>query len=159
MKKLFLDLDRCIGAKACVAACCRTHQNSPIVEMGDVVDAALLPEMCRQCENPACLAACPKDAIFRDEKGIVRRSNSRCIGCKSCVYACPFGAIADTLGTYMIAKCDMCADRQAKGLMPACVASCPSGALRFDEIEDIRTEKKYILLGGHTMGRHPYWRR
>jgi Fe-S-cluster-containing dehydrogenase component len=117
----------------------------------------MLPFICRQCEEPACLDACPREAIKKLGNGIIRRMNMLCIGCGSCAIACPFGVIEPEIHSYVISKCDLCADRVAEGREPACVAACPSGALSFEEVAEAGEKK--ILVGGRMEGHHPIFRR
>jgi Fe-S-cluster-containing dehydrogenase component len=103
------------------------------------------------------VAACPRDAIKKLDNGIIKRMNMLCIGCGSCAIACPFGVIEPEIRSYIISKCDLCADRVAEGKEPACVAACPSGALSFEEVEEAGEKK--ILVGGRMEGHHPIFRR
>lgn len=156
-KRVILDIDRCIGCRSCSAACFYSHRGMPNVAHG-VIDEGALPVICRQCEEPACVAACPVDALRREPNGIVQRSRMLCIGCGSCVQACPFGAIHPDLTQHQVAKCDLCEERVLAGGVPRCVATCPSGALRFESAESMEKDK-ILLLSGRTAGEHPYRRR
>lgn len=155
--RVILDIDRCVGCRSCSAACFYSHQALPGVRYG-VVREGTLPVICRQCEDPACVEACPVDALRREENGVVRRSSFLCIGCKSCVYACPFGVIHPDLTRHLAGKCDLCAERVVEGGIPRCVATCPSGALRFESGESL-DKNRLLLLGGRMSGEHPFRRR
>ena len=146
-RQLLLDPERCIGCKSCAAACFLGHVRSPGLFYEDVADSPAMPMPCRQCEEAPCIAACPNEAMYEDEHGIVRRSVVRCTGCRSCRLACPFGVI-DEIARHQVGKCDLCADRTPEGLMPRCVAVCPSGALRFEVLDAELQEKGYTLVGG-----------
>ncbi len=113
------------------------------------LDAAI-PSNCRHCEDASCVAACPVEALEIGQDGIVRRYTSRCIGCKSCVYACPFGAIDEELIKYTVSKCDLCEDRLSEGKLPACVATCPTEALTFEEVKE---ELEKDLIGARSLGK------
>lgn len=171
-KRVLIDLDRCIECGSCAAACFYTHQHMPIVHFARG-GWALLPVICRQCQAAACVAACPVEAMVRDEHGVVWRKAALCIGCGSCARACPFGVIplekggvpaaavsTDRISGRIVAKCDLCADRvlgpNGDGAVPRCVAACPSGALLF---VDERAEGAPETLGGRTTGAHPFKRR
>ena len=104
--------------------------------------ALVVPLQCRHCEDAPCMVVCPSGALLRpDEEGPVLVDQAKCIGCAFCVQACPFGVIRLAHGSGAAAsdkqmagiKCDLCADRQAEGLEPACVNSCPVRALMFVE--------------------------
>ncbi|MDD5382478.1 MAG: 4Fe-4S binding protein, partial [Candidatus Margulisbacteria bacterium] len=73
-------------------------------------------------------------------------SNYKCVGCRSCTVACPFGVIQSDLAKHVTPKCDLCLDRLAEGEIPRCVATCTSGALSFAEVdEQIADEKKNLV--------------
>ncbi len=130
-------MDRCIGCSSCRIACARTHQADQNLTQAAATEVAIFPGHCRHCERPSCVEACPKEAIIHGEDGIVRRYSFRCIGCKSCAIACPFGAIDPSLLRNVIAKCDLCYFRLEEDLLPACVSTCVSGALTFEEPEEV----------------------
>ena len=171
-KRVLIDLDRCIECGSCAAACYYSHTNMPSVGFARA-GWALLPLICRQCKAAPCVEACPVEAMVRDDVGVVRRKLFRCIGCGSCVRACPFGVLPNELAGvptptkdntrlsgHQVAKCDLCADRIESDpqAIPRCVAACSSGALSFvDEREP--TEETPELLGGRTTGADPFKRR
>ncbi len=149
-KQLLLDPGRCIGCKSCAAACFLGHGESPGLFYEELPVSAAMPMLCRQCEEAPCVAACPTDAMYEDPNGIVRRSAVRCVGCRSCTLACPFGVI-DEITSHVVGKCDLCADRTPDGKLPRCVAICPSGALRFHEPDQKLQQEGYVLLSGRTV--------
>jgi Fe-S-cluster-containing dehydrogenase component len=99
--------------------------------------------------------------MIRDEDGIVRRNPFRCTGCRSCVLACPFGVLSRgmKLGLFPMGKCDLCTSRLADGKEPACVATCPTGAIIFKEADEVYAGKDEMVLGSHTVGYRTYIRR
>ena len=157
-----IDPSRCIGCQACVHACgeCDTHRGRPMIHV-DFVDRAestqTVPVVCMHCEDPACAAACPADAIKKTADGVVQSAlQSRCIGCSNCVLACPFGVPRYVAPIDQMMKCDMCYDRTSVGLRPMCATVCPSGALFFGtraEIEARRGEgpAQAFLFGEATV--------
>ena len=158
MKKVFVDIDRCIACRTCSAAC--NYRNSEFrstIGYGDLREDVRLPFICRHCDDAPCLAACPKDAIKKLDNGVIKRMNMLCIGCKSCALACPFGVINPDLRSYIITKCDLCVFRLKEQKEPACVLACPAGALTFDEAEEV--SEKRILVGSSISGHHPLFRR
>jgi len=172
VKRVVIDMDRCIECQSCAAACYASHANMPAVHFA-VSGAALLPLICRQCISAPCVDACPAEAMVRDDEGVVRRRLFRCIGCGSCARACPFGVLPNVvsgvptgykstnrMSGHQIAKCDLCYDRIESDpeAVPRCVAACPTGALMF--VDEHEAEKlRLTVLGGRTTGADPYKRR
>ena len=140
MAKVIVDLDptRCVTCYACVVSCKDQHYD--VDEQGPALRKALRYENedgvikcmsigCMHCADAPCMAACPTGAIYRDEEtSLVQVDSSACIGCRSCLAACPFGAPKFTADNRMT-KCDGCIERVKRGLEPVCVKTCPTGAL------------------------------
>jgi Fe-S-cluster-containing dehydrogenase component/DMSO reductase anchor subunit len=135
-----VDLDRCSGCKACVAACHNLNgldDGESWREVGLVIGGqGGLPILqhvttsCHHCLDPACLNACPVDAYEKDPvTGIVRHLDDQCFGCRYCTLACPYDAPKFHAGKGIVRKCDMCGDRLAAGEAPACVQACPHEAI------------------------------
>jgi anaerobic dimethyl sulfoxide reductase subunit B (iron-sulfur subunit) len=152
----YIDMNICMGCLTCMAACKNWNNIAPqvtaepgtqgpkwrrvaTVETGAYPDARIVNVSlsCVHCGKPACMAVCPAGAIRkRMEDGIVLVDGNKCIGCRSCAAACPFGAPQfGEDGTMQ--KCDYCLDRIAQGQEPACVESCPPGALRAGTMEEL----------------------
>ena len=154
------DAELCIGCQACMVACASAHEQLPTAVLNESdrpfhsrVTVVNAPEVtvavqCRQCEDPPCALSCPVEGIVQKDDHI-EVVKEKCIGCKSCILACPFGAIKviedkmERCGIFMnssadsrqirvekahffVEKCDMCADCGP----PACVAICPAKALQ-----------------------------
>ncbi|MFA6549302.1 MAG: 4Fe-4S dicluster domain-containing protein [Candidatus Margulisiibacteriota bacterium] len=135
-KRVYINLDLCCGCKSCASACAYGHHLQSNLGHAKIKDAAELPLHCFHCDQPACAAACPNDAMQKMEDGTVLRSHFKCVGCRSCLVACPFGVIQSDLSKHVIPKCDLCADRVAENNLPRCVAACTSGALSFEEVDE-----------------------
>lgn len=124
--------ERCRDCQACTLACSLYHEsecNPALARLSVSKDMARYEfsiVICRQCEEPQCLAACPTDAMTMDELGIVPIIQDRCIQCGACQQSCPYDAIFFHEARGMYLKCDLCQGR-ADG--PLCVALCPVGAL------------------------------
>jgi Fe-S-cluster-containing hydrogenase component 2 len=122
----------CIGCRTCEVACALEHV-TPGAEFHPRLkvmrlDEISVPVMCHQCENAPCVGACPTGALSRGTER-VEADGGRCIGCQSCVVACPFGVISIDVNaglTPVIVKCDLCGGRENG---PACVDVCPTAAL------------------------------
>ncbi len=106
---------------------------------------AFIKRQCLHCNDPSCVSACPVSAMIKDpETGIVRHDVGRCIGCRYCVFACPFGIPKFQYDTAFgrIAKCELCHHLLDKGELPGCVAACPTGATLFGRVEDLEKEAR-----------------
>ncbi|MGQ9682896.1 MAG: 4Fe-4S dicluster domain-containing protein [Anaerolineae bacterium] len=116
-----------------------THIQMREVEMEGKLHWTFLKRQCMHCLHPACVSACPVGAMQQTPEGIVRYNDERCIGCRYCMTACPFRIPRfewdKPLGH--IRKCHFCFDRRASGQIPACVKTCPSGALAFGERDEL----------------------
>lgn len=135
-----VDLDACSGCKSCVAAC---HSLNGLEEEESWRDVGLLhggsrrlpvvqhvTTACHHCLDPACMHACPVDAYEKDPAtGIVKHLDDQCFGCQYCTLACPYDAPKYSRAKGIVRKCDMCSGRLAAGEAPACVQSCPNGAI------------------------------
>jgi len=128
--------------------------------------------LCNHCENPACVRVCPTKATFQSKDGIVMMDFHRCIGCRYCMAACPYGArsfnfkdprpyIEEINPAYptrtkgVVEKCNFCAERLAKGLQPACVEASKNGGLVFGDLDDPNSEVRRILDTKFTIQRRP----
>ncbi|RDB61396.1 4Fe-4S ferredoxin [Gordonibacter sp. 28C] len=146
---LVIDLDRCIGCYSCAVAC-KTENDIPlgtywskVVEMGPTVndrgkkETYWLPVQCQQCENAPCVHVCPTGASYRDkESGIVLIDKEKCIGCKYCMMACPYGVRTWSETEQCVEKCTLCGQRTAAGDEPACVAACCAEARFYGDLDD-----------------------
>ena len=162
MKQVIVHPERCLGCMQCVPACAAAHSQSKTY-FGATLEEPLprsrihvgvgpanrgFPNRCRHCDPAPCLAACLPGAIFRDdERGTVLINPDTCINCASCAMACPFGVLRfheDRVappGKVIAVKCDNCDERQAQGLIPACVEVCKVQALTFEESGDAAKRK------------------
>ena len=138
-KRLVVQLDLCIGCRACEAACRSRFKGEARIRYAEVSETVSVPIPCRHCEEPLCAAACPFDVIVRDEQGgVVRQASFHCVGCRSCMLACPFGVIETELLRDVSQKCSLCSDRPEG---PRCATTCPTGALQFVEEEKLAERK------------------
>lgn len=100
------------------------------------VSNSFLPSLCNQCVQPICLRNCPTRATYQLDNGIVVVDPHRCIGCKYCIASCPYEVRYLNPLKKIAEKCEMCRHRLDQGLEPACVSTCPSGALVFGNMKD-----------------------
>lgn len=113
----------------------RTDLNS---ESGEetALKGFFVAKLCNQCSNPPCVSVCPVNATFRTADGVVLVDKDRCIGCKYCVVACPYGARYLHPETKVVDKCTFCYHRITQGMPPACVQACPTGARTFGNLKN-----------------------
>ncbi len=114
-----------------------------------ILEIAQFAVYCRQCKESFCIDACPKEALEHLENGIIKRHNMRCVGCKSCVLACPFGTIFPEVINYISAKCDFCLNQleQNPGYEPACVKTAPSNSFVMKELEKEDPKQNLFFYG------------
>ncbi|UCF94200.1 MAG: 4Fe-4S binding protein [Desulfobacterales bacterium] len=121
----------CMGCHACEIACKQEHGLGVGPRLIRVSEKSprFIPTYCHHCTKAPCLESCPVEAIFRDARGIVLIDPGRCIGCKECVEACPFGAMQFDDAQETAVKCDLCAERLTHNQAPACSSVCPTGCI------------------------------
>jgi len=155
-KHITVTIDKCVGCHTCELACAIAHSESKDIELMmmnreqvyyrvnvESFRGVPVPVNCQQCDQPACELACPTGAVKRLGPGKpVLVDDEKCIGCSMCVQACPFGMISMKATGKSSYKCDLCIERAAAGEGPACVASCPTKALHFEEEHDQTREKR-----------------
>ena len=161
-RAILVDITKCVGCRNCEQACKEAHgfpketeaHLSPtaltvIEERGD----KFVRKMCMHCQDPACASACLVGALKKTAAGPVTYDGSKCIGCRYCLVACPFSVPRYEWAKLVpyVKKCDMCAERQAKGAPPACVEACPTGAsIVGDRAELLEEAQRRILAGGYV---------
>jgi len=161
-----IDTTKCIGCKACQVACmewndlrdeigtCSGHYDNPrdlsehswtLMRFAEYenpkgdLEWLIRKDGCMHCEDPGCLKACPSPgAIVQYANGIVDFQEENCIGCGYCVTGCPFDVPRISKKDHKAYKCTLCSDRVSVGLEPACVKSCPTGAIVFGTKEDMK---------------------
>lgn len=160
-RNLLVDIELCVGCQACEIAC-KQENNLPVgprwmrvIQVGPKeVNGKLVmsfhPTRCMNCGKPPCVDVCPEKAITKRIDGDVLINQALCTGCMICIEACPFGAPQFNPEANTVSMCTLCVHRIDKGLKPACVLACPTGAIQFGEIneviEHIREERAAKLL-------------
>ena len=142
-KMLIVDLNKCSGCRTCENVCSLKHHgvcNPALGRVGVVkweLEGVYLPVVCQHCEEPACAQACPANVITRNEEtGAMVRDRDRCLGCKMCLAACPFGAPTLDLRDRKPISCDLCDGD------PLCAQLCPTEALEFVKVENVGPYRK-----------------
>ncbi len=166
---LVIDLDSCVGCQACVTSCKEWNTGGHMAPLTDTKPYAAgadgvwfnrvhtyeqrrrtvssrtvhFPRSCLHCENAACVTVCPTGASYkRSSDGIVLVDEEKCIGCKLCSWACPYGAREFDVEVGVMKKCTLCIDRiynqnlDEADRVPACVAACPTSARHFGDLGD-----------------------
>ena len=160
-----IDQRKCIGCHACTVACKAEH-DVPIgvnrtwvkyMEKGEFPNSRryFLVNRCNHCDNAPCVTICPTKALFKRPDGIVDFDNTRCIGCKSCMQACPYDALYIEPNSHTAAKCNYCAHRVEVGLEPACVVVCPVHAIIAGDIHNPNTEIARLIAREPVRVRKP----
>ncbi|MBB5500924.1 MULTISPECIES: formate dehydrogenase subunit beta [Paraburkholderia] len=163
-----IDVSKCIGCKACQTACMEwndlrdeigvnvgVYDNPPdltehswtVMRFAEYENSAgdiewlIRKDGCMHCEDPGCLKACPAPgAIVQYTNGIVDFHQENCIGCGFCIAGCPFDIPRMSKKDHRVYKCTLCSDRVAVGQEPACVKTCPTGAIMFGTKEDMKQQ-------------------
>ena len=140
MQRYFLfDPDSCFGCYGCIAACINANRLSGQQHWRKVLklpphsgrsDTLFLSLACNHCDHPACVKACPNNAMIkRKEDGVVLHLSDRCMGCRYCQMACPYDAIIWMEEKKIVGKCQLCVERLDQNSVPACVETCFGKAL------------------------------
>lgn len=194
---MIVDPSKCpAGCVDCIAACHTTHN---VPDFGNAKDEIkwiwrddfphIFPEenhsylpktarsmrpvvLCNHCSNPPCVRVCPTKATYQRPDGIVMMDYHRCIGCRLCMAACPYGArsmnyreprpfVASINSDFptrtkgVVEKCNFCEERLAKGKLPACVLACKEKALIFGDLENPQSEIRTFIQNRFTLRRRP----
>jgi len=197
---MVIDLTKCAnedGCTKCIEACHTAH-NVPVTAkhqhriewiwkasfksafpseeneyQGDRLKTLPIPLLCNHCDNPPCVRVCPTKATWkRKEDGIVMMDWHRCIGCRYCMAACPYGSRSfnwtdprpllaqqnsdfPTRTKGVVEKCTFCDERLAKGKQPACVTSCPQEAMAFGDLGVADSNVRQLLKSRYAIRRKP----
>ena len=160
-----IDNRTCIGCHACTVAC-KSEHDVPIgvnrthvkyVETGQYPNSSreFSVHRCNHCEDAPCTTICPVTALYTRSDGIVDFDNDRCIGCKSCMQACPYDALYIDPNKGTAAKCNYCAHRIENSYEPACVVVCPTQSIISGDLEDPNSEISLRIAENDVMVRKP----
>jgi len=151
MKRLFIDLEKLYSCENPTAECSYYYHpgNNGITRLREMGQFA---HICRKCEEAPCVKACPKEALEKQKDDALKRYAMRCISCKSCSHACPFGTIPVETVPYIISQCDECLGRCEKE-DPICTKTCSiQDAVKFIDVKE--SEKDDIYLIGKKIAVH-----
>jgi formate dehydrogenase iron-sulfur subunit len=165
MNAILIDVTKCTACEKCVTACTVRNGKDPrqaeqdravtpdglsahrLLTILPVGDKRFARKSCMHCLEPSCVSACLVGALKKTAQGPVVYDRDKCIGCRYCMLACTFHVPRyewEKTIPYVV-KCDMCADRQAKGQPPACVAACPEGVLKFGDRDQLLSEARSLI--------------
>ena len=158
---MVMDTRRCIGCQSCTAACIIHNElptgivYNPVTTVGPAgtfpdLTLSFLPLICMHCDDPPCVDACPTTASVRRDDGIVHVVDDKCVGCLSCIMACPYGARHHNHQTGTVAKCNFCMDRVDQDKPPHCVATCHQKARIFGDLDDPDSDVSKLLKNNRT---------
>ena len=174
-----IDISQCIGCKACQVACMEwndlrcevgycvgVYDNPPDLtakawtvmrftelENDGRLEWLIRKDGCMHCQDPGCLKACPAPgAIVQYANGIVEFHQENCIGCGYCLTGCPFNIPRLSDQDHKAYKCSPCSDRVAVGQVPACIKTCPTGALHFGSKEDMKEHAEQRIADLQSRG-------
>ncbi len=199
LRAMVIDIRKCLvekGCTACISSCNKTH-NVPNIDntkheikwiwKEDYENVFLEKEnhflnedfkhseiliLCNHCDNPPCVKVCPTKATWKREDGIVMMDWHRCIGCRYCMAACPYGSRSfnwisprpfienitknfPTRTKGVVEKCTFCDERLARNQLPACVEACPQKCLLFGDLNDSKSEVRQVLANNFSIRRKP----
>jgi Fe-S-cluster-containing dehydrogenase component len=160
MKKLLIDIPALInsGVSADNIECeYFFHRNNK--GHFTLLEVAEFAVYCRQCEESFCVEACPKEALEHQQNGMIKRYNMRCVGCKSCVLACPFGTIFPEVINYVTSACDYCLNQlnENPDFEPSCVKTAPANSFSIKEIENENPKEQLYFAGDHLAVKNLNW--
>jgi len=152
---VLVDVTRCTGCNKCVDACVSANRLADVIHMPQQApdglsadrwlavvqgpDGGFVRKSCRHCLEAACVSACPVGAMTQTPEGVVVYDGQKCMGCRYCMMACPFGIPRYEWDSPapLIGKCTLCYDRLVTGKLPACVEACPEQVLTFGERSEL----------------------
>ena len=157
-KRLLLDLEKMHQCRDFKYECsyCHHPDNDGTIRPQAIAVTSLI---CRRCDEAPCVKACPKEALEKQDDGVLKRYNARCVSCNSCMLACPFGTIISRLLHYLWSRCDFCEGRLKAGEKPLCVTtSQPADIIRYENVEE-DPQKHIYIVNDHLAARCLPWRR
>ena len=161
MKKLFIDIPELINSGISLEKIeCEYMYHRENDGHFSLLEVAEFSAYCRQCKDAFCVSACPKEALERLDNGTIKRFNMRCVGCKSCVLACPFGTIFPEIINYVTAKCDYCLSKLEADpdYLPVCTNTAPNNTFMVVELDEEDPKKNIFFAGEHLAVKSHNWK-
>jgi Fe-S-cluster-containing dehydrogenase component len=162
MKRLLIDIDKLISNRVALEEidCEYLYHEGANRGIFSLVEIAEFGVYCRQCKEAFCVDACPKEALERTKTHLIKRYNMRCVGCKSCILACPFGTIFPEVINYVTAKCDFCLKQLADDpdYIPLCAKTAPDNSVQIIDIEKENPNENLFFVGDYIVVKTPSWR-
>ena len=155
-KRIVLDLTKCEGCEECIVDCgyfYGQHRGDRNQGIQSLKERATLAIVCRRCEHASCVKSCPYDALEKQSDGSVKRFNLRCVSCKLCTQACPFGTIYPEMVGFYVTPCDYCIDATTD--QPPCVWGCVKDAITWREVDV--AEHNLHIVDEHLAVIAPQW--
>lgn len=177
---MVIDLKKCIGCHTCTIACKVENGTRPGIFWNLVLDQEVgnypsvrrqfIPRLCMHCEDPPCVEVCPTGASYKRQDGIVLIEERKCLGCKQCILACPYGArylnqakdgyfklglipteevLYQSKELGVVEKCTLCVDKVEQGENPVCIRACPLKARIFGDLNDPNSEISQLIRSRH----------
>jgi len=152
---MVIDATKCVNCHACTIACQNQNDLVPAEyfnrleerEYGSFPNYGrrIIPVQCQHCDNPPCVSVCPVGASYKRKDGVVSINTNRCIGCKYCIVACPYGVRVVNEAEGYVHKCSFCIDFVERGEQPACVTTCPMHVRTFGDLNDPNSKVAKLL--------------
>ncbi|MHB8073847.1 4Fe-4S dicluster domain-containing protein [Desulfosporosinus fructosivorans] len=149
-KGFYFDMTSCIGCRTCQIACKDKNdlKVGTIFRQTRTFEIGVYPtpgvyhysSTCNHCANPKCVEGCPTGAMHVDADGTVQHDKDKCIGCRYCTWACPYGVPQFIQELGKVGKCDGCKDLRDKNETPVCVDACPMRAIEWGDIEELKVK-------------------
>jgi len=156
--RFHFDATSCIGCHCCEVACNELQNNPPDVKWRRVahIEGGEFPDVlqlfnsmgCNHCIEPECLKGCPTNSYIKLDNGVVYHVDESCIGCQYCTWNCPYEVPRFNSDRGIVTKCDMCVDKLNVGETPACVQTCPAGAISIEAVNKQEWIKNDIYKQG-----------
>lgn len=148
----YYNMNACVACGACQLACKDGHRlkEGEFFRRVEVLKEGPFSAACNHCKEAACVKACPTGAMYKADDGATLHDDGKCIGCGTCMWNCPYGAISFSKTKGVTQKCDSCVDRRKEGLEPLCVDACPTKSIKFMELAQTCSDLPFLPDASQT---------